>query len=79
MLWLARRIVAAQAPLTERAPRPTTISRADCPPAAPRPANSELDCSLFVKIFGFGTRPWTEETDAATRAVVANSGRTHVA
>jgi dTDP-4-dehydrorhamnose reductase len=75
----AKRIVAAQAPLTGRTPRVTAISTADYPTAAPRPANSELDCSLFVKVFGFGAQPWTEVTDAVTRAVVANSERTHVA
>jgi len=66
----ASRIVAAQAPLTGRSPRVTPITTAEFPTPARRPANSELDCSLFQRVFGFGGRPWTEEADAITRALV---------
>lgn len=66
----ASRIVAAQAPLTGRAPRVTAITTAEFPTPARRPANSELDCSLFERVFGFRGRPWTEETDVITRALV---------
>ena len=65
----AKRIVAAQAPLTGRAPRVTPITTAEFPTPARRPANSALDCSLFERVFGFRGRPWTEEADAITRAV----------
>ena len=65
----AKRIVAAQAPLTGRAPRVTPITTAELPTPARRPANSALDCSLFERVFGFRGRPWTEEADAITRAV----------
>jgi dTDP-4-dehydrorhamnose reductase len=67
----ASRIVAAQAPLTGRAPRVTPITTAEFPTPARRPANSELDCGRFERIFGFRGRPWTEETDAITAALVA--------
>lgn len=65
----ASRIVTAQAPLTGRAPRVTAITTAEFPTPARRPANSELDCSLFERVFGFRGRPWTSEADAITRAI----------
>jgi dTDP-4-dehydrorhamnose reductase len=77
----ASRIVAAQAPLTGRAPRVTAITTAEFPTPARRPANSELDCRLFERVFGFRGRPWMNEVDAITRSVVgATMGkRPHVA
>lgn len=76
----AGRIVAAQAPFTGRSPRVTPITTAEYPVAAKRPANSELDCSLFARVFGVRARPWTEETDRITRALVAQVGTAqHVA
>ena len=77
----ASRIVTAQTPLTGRCPRVTAITTAEFPTAARRPANSELDCGLFARTFGFHGRPWTEETDAITRAVIgAEHGKApHVA
>ena len=74
----ASRIVAAQAPLTGRAPRVTPIPTRDFPTPARRPANSVLDCGRFAGVFGFGGRPWTEETDRITRALVGAKER-HVA
>jgi dTDP-4-dehydrorhamnose reductase len=77
----ATRIVAAQAPLTGRAPRVTAISTKEYPTAARRPANSALDCSRFERVFGLRGLPWTEESDRITRALAsANQGtRPHVA
>jgi dTDP-4-dehydrorhamnose reductase len=66
----ASRIVAAQAPLTGRSPRVTAITTAEFPTPARRPMNSQLDCSLFARVFGVRARPWTEEADRITRAVV---------
>jgi dTDP-4-dehydrorhamnose reductase len=58
----------------------TAITSAEFPTPARRPANSELDCSLFARTFGFGGRPWTEETDAITALLAAKMGKTpHVA
>ena len=77
----ASRIVAAQAPLTGRTPRVVAITTDEFPTPARRPANSELDCSLFQRVFGFRGRPWTEEADAITHALVgAGLGKdSHVA
>jgi dTDP-4-dehydrorhamnose reductase len=74
----ASRIVAAQAPLTGRTPRVTAITTRDFPTPAKRPANSVLDCGKFARTFGFAGRPWTDETDRITRALVLAEER-HVA
>ena len=77
----ASRIIAAQAPLTGRAPRVTPITTVEFPTAARRPANSELDCTLFERVFGFHGRPWTQEADTITRAVAGTliAEQSHVA
>ena len=76
----ASRIVAAQAPITGAKPRVIAITSAEFPTPARRPANSELDCSLFARTFGFGGRPWTAETDAITALLASEMGKTpHVA
>jgi dTDP-4-dehydrorhamnose reductase len=64
-------IVAAAAPITGHSPRVTAIAAADYPTPAKRPANSRLDCSLFVQTFGLKPRPWREAVEATTRALVA--------
>ena len=66
----AHRIVAAQAPLTGRNPQVTPITTAHFPTAARRPANSQLDCRLFDRQFGFSRPHWTEGVDATTRSLV---------
>ena len=66
----ASRIVAAQAPITGRTPPVVPIPTRDFPTPAKRPANSVLDCARFAHVFGFSGRPWTEETDRITRALV---------
>lgn len=77
----ASRIVAAQAPLTGRSPRVTPITTAEFPTPSRRPANSELDCGRFERTFGFRARPWGEEVDEITPAVVAaqKESTSHVA
>lgn len=69
----ASRIVAAQAQVTGRNPQVTPITAAEYPGAARRPANSQLDCSLFARVFGFFGRHWTESVDATTRALFTSS------
>jgi len=77
----AAMIIAAQAPLTGRAPKVTAITTTDHPTPAARPANSVLDCSWFERVFGFRARPWSDEVADITRAVVLAQQRTsaHVA
>lgn len=77
----ASRIVEIAAPLTGRNPRVTAIGTADYPTAAKRPANSRLDCRLFVEKFGFLPRHWTAGVDATTRLLVASwqENESHVA
>lgn len=64
-------IVAAAAPITGRHPRLTPIATADYPTPAKRPANSRLDCSLFVQAFGLTPRPWRDAVQATTRTLAA--------
>jgi dTDP-4-dehydrorhamnose reductase len=64
-------IVAAAAPITGREPRVTPITTADYPTPAKRPANSQLDCSLFAQTFGLKPRPWREAVQATARALVS--------
>ena len=64
-------IVAAAAPITGRKPQVTPIATADYPTPAKRPANSRLDCSLFVQTFGLTPRPWRDAVQATTQALVA--------
>ncbi len=69
----ASRVVAIQAPMTGRSPRVVPIQTAEYPTMAKRPANSHLDCRLFVQVFGFTPRHWTEGVDATTRTLAAAS------
>jgi dTDP-4-dehydrorhamnose reductase len=66
----ATAIVAAQAPLTGRAPKVTAITTAEYPTPAVRPANAVLDCGKFGRVFGFRGRPWADEAADVTRAVI---------
>jgi len=77
----ASRVVEIAAPMTGRKPRVIPITTADYPTAATRPANSRLDCRLFVETFAFSPRHWTEGVDATTRTVIAAAKRvpSHVA
>lgn len=54
----AAAIVEAQAEKTGRRPKVMPIATADYPTLARRPANSELDSSLFASVFGLRARPW---------------------
>jgi dTDP-4-dehydrorhamnose reductase len=67
----ASRVVEVAAPFTGRDPRVMPIRTADYPTAAKRPANSRLDCGLFIQRFGYQPRHWTEAVDETTRALVA--------
>jgi dTDP-4-dehydrorhamnose reductase len=54
----ASAIVEAQAHATGRRPKISAIATADYPTPARRPANSELDSSLFASVFGVRACPW---------------------
>ncbi len=54
----ARAIVDAQAQATGLRPKVSPIATADYPTPAQRPANSELDSSLFASVFGYRARDW---------------------
>lgn len=58
----ATAIVDAQAPFTGKAPPVAEITTADYPTPAKRPANSELDSSLFTKTFGYRAGDWRTRT-----------------
>ncbi|MGC1358488.1 MAG: sugar nucleotide-binding protein, partial [Xanthobacteraceae bacterium] len=76
----ACRVVAAQASLTGHNPRVVPIRSQDYPTAAKRPANSQLDCRLFARVFGFFGRHWTEAVDTTTVALISSSQQAnHVA
>lgn len=51
-------LVDVQARFTGRAPPVTPITTADFPTPARRPANSELDSTLFTRTFGVTAEPW---------------------
>jgi dTDP-4-dehydrorhamnose reductase len=61
----AERIVTAQQPFTGRSPVVTPIGTDAYPTPAQRPANSELDSTLFGQTFGYTARPWTQAVDEA--------------
>ena len=54
----ASAIVEAQAQATGRLPKVSAIATADYPTPARRPANSELNSSLFASVFGYRARDW---------------------
>lgn len=68
----ASRVVDVSAPITGRNPRVIPIGTSDFPTAAKRPANSRLDCRLFIEKFGFLPRHWTAGVDATTRVLVGS-------
>ena len=55
----AKEIFALRQEITGQPPPPLRpVATADRPAAAPRPANSELDCSRFTATFGIAQRSW---------------------
>jgi dTDP-4-dehydrorhamnose reductase len=71
----ASRIVEAQRPFTGRSPSVVPIRTEEYPTPATRPANSELDSSLFGRTFGFTARPWETAVDT-TVARLLSRGQT---
>jgi dTDP-4-dehydrorhamnose reductase len=67
----ATEIIAAQASSTGIRPKISAVSSAEYPTPAKRPANSELDSSLFAMTFGFRAKDWRERTREVVRTLLA--------
>ena len=69
----AKAIVEYQAKWTQRRPRVDPIATSDYPTAAQRPANSQLDATLFEQTFGYRARPWQERVKQAIDSLLETS------
>lgn len=67
-------IVEAQAKITNRRPNVVAITTAEYPTPAKRPANSELDSSLFVATFGYRAVAWRQRTREVVSALESLRG-----
>jgi dTDP-4-dehydrorhamnose reductase len=67
----AEEIVARQAEFTGKRPPVRAIATSDYPTPAKRPANSELDSSLFANTFGYRAAPWQDRTRDVVAALFA--------
>jgi dTDP-4-dehydrorhamnose reductase len=63
-------IVEAQSRYTGRRPVVTPIATADFPTPAKRPANSELDSSLFARTFGVTAERWQDASEKVVAKLV---------
>ncbi|MGQ0445674.1 MAG: dTDP-4-dehydrorhamnose reductase [Beijerinckiaceae bacterium] len=69
----ASAIVEAQAPATGLLPKVTPILTADYKTPARRPANSELDSSLFSSVFGYRARAWQTRVQETVEMLFAET------
>ncbi|MGH6842774.1 MAG: dTDP-4-dehydrorhamnose reductase [Methylocella sp.] len=69
----ARAIVEAQAPATGLLPKVSPIAAADYKTPARRPANSELDSSLFASVFGYRARAWQTRVQETVEMLFADA------
>lgn len=67
----ATEIIARAARHTGRTPEVAAITTADYPTPARRPANSELDSSLFAQTFRYRAAPWQARTGEVVDALLA--------
>ena len=72
----AETIVAAAAPILGRQPPVEAIATADYPTPARRPANSQLDSSLFAATFGLRAAPWAQRTREVVATLLEQEART---
>jgi dTDP-4-dehydrorhamnose reductase len=70
----ARAIFAAAAPYGGPAPRVTTITTAEYPTPARRPANSRLSTARITADYGIAPRPWRAALDETVAALLAHGG-----
>ncbi len=66
----AAEIVARQSAFTGKHPPVLPIATRDYPTPAKRPANSELDSTLFVQTFGYRAAPWRQRTREVVEALL---------
>ncbi len=59
----AEKIVAVRARFAGKSTPVVAIRTEDLPTKVPRPANSELDCDLFIKTFGVQPQAWSSECE----------------
>ena len=71
----AQAIVDYQAKWTGKRPNVQAITTADFPTPARRPANSELDSSLFARTFGYKARPWQERMRQAVSLLLGGGSQ----
>jgi dTDP-4-dehydrorhamnose reductase len=69
----ASRIVEAQSPFTGRFPSVMPLRTEEYPTPAQRPANSELDSSLFGHTFGYTARPWQTAVDTTVAGLLSQN------
>lgn len=69
----ASEIVAQAARHTGRTPEVAPITTADYPTPAQRPANSELDSSLFERTFGYRAPPWRSRVVEVVDGLLAST------
>jgi dTDP-4-dehydrorhamnose reductase len=67
-------LVDVQARFTGRRPAVRPITTADFPTPARRPANSELDSSLFARTFGVSAEPWRTASEKVVAQLCAVPG-----
>jgi dTDP-4-dehydrorhamnose reductase len=67
----ATEIIAAQASSSGSRPRVVAVSSAEYPTAARRPANSELNSSLFARTFGFRAKDWRERVREVVKTLLS--------
>jgi dTDP-4-dehydrorhamnose reductase len=71
----ATEIVKLQAALTGRQPPVVAISSAEYVTPAARPRNSELDCSLYDRVFGASRHSWDEDLKEIVPALLTAADR----
>lgn len=70
----ARAIIEAQAPLSGRLPTVEPITTQDYPTPARRPANSELDSTLFAATFGYRAKDWQTRVHETVQTLISTQG-----
>jgi dTDP-4-dehydrorhamnose reductase len=70
----AHAIIEAQAPLSGCLPTVEPITTQDYPTPARRPANSELDSTLFATTFGYRAKDWLTRVHETVQTLISTQG-----